>query len=474
MNLDTFKNKLINKKILILGFGREGKDTFKFLRKIFPKKVLGIGDRDKNVKCQMLNVKTVKWHLGENYLKAVKDYDVIIKSSGIPPKIITSFITKKQKITSQTEIFFENCPGKIIGVAGTKGKSTTASLIYQVLKKRLKVHPVKFASQTFNKVNLIGNIGKPVLNFLFKAKPNNIYVYELSSFQLMNLKKSPHIAVLLNTFPDHLDYHKIFNEYVQANANITKYQTKKDFLIYNSQDKLVKKIVKKSKAKKIPIPTNYGFIIHPVKCRKAAILSKRELSNGAGIRIPLKGKYNLQNIMAAVTVGKIFGISNNDIKKTIEKFKSLSHRLEYIGKYRGIKFYNDSASTIPETTIAALDALGNNVETIFLGGSDKGLDFKNLAKSILKSKIKSVILFPSNGKKIWQEITKTARGRASDKLPKSFFVNNMLRAVRMAYQHTDKGKICLLSTAAASFGLFRDYKERGNLFKKYVKKYARK
>lgn len=399
-------NKLKNARILILGFGREGQDTFRFLRKLFPKKILGIADQ--SCLAKLSNQKT-RLHLGKDYLKALKDYDVIIKSPGIPFKILPKSALKK--ITTQTEIFFESCPGKIIGVTGTKGKSTTSFFIYQVLKRGgIKVH-------------LVGNIGKPVLSSLLKARPNDIFVYELSSHQLYNLKKGPYISVLLNIYPEHLDYYRNFQEYVKAKANITKYQTKKDYFIYNSQDPIVRKIAKKSKVKKIPI----------------------------------KGKYYQLDIAAVKAVAKIFKVP------VIKKFKFLPHRLEYVGKYKGIEFYNDSLSTIPETTILALDFLGDRVQTLILGGFDRGLDFKGLAKRILKSQVKTLILFPTTGQRIWQKIG-SGRERFS-----SYFVKNMKEAVKLIYKHTDRGKICLLSPASPSFGVFRDYEERGNQFKKFVK-----
>jgi len=413
-------NKLKDKKILILGFGREGRDNFKFLRKLFPKKNFGIADKSEKIKRPDKNVRL---HLGQNYLRTIKNYDIVLKSPGVPFKILPKSALKK--ITTQTEIFLENCPGKIVGITGTKGKSTTASMIYQILKKGgIKVH-------------LIGNIGKPVLNLLFSATPKDVYVYELSSHQLYNLKKSPQIAVFLNVYPEHLDYYRNFKEYAKTKANITIHQTQKDFLIFNSKDKIIKKFAKKSKAKKIPI----------------------------------RGEYFELNKNAARAVGKIFKIPKKNIEKIIKNFKPLPHRLELVGTFKGITFYNDALSTIPEATIQAIETLGNKVETIILGGFERNLSFKDLAKKVLQNKIKTLIFFPTTGKRIWKEILKLSQGR---EVPKHFFVDSMKEAVKLAYQHTKSGKICLLSTASPSFSIFKDYKEKGNLFKKYVKSYGKK
>lgn len=438
-------NELKNKKILILGFGREGKDTYKFLRRLFPNKILGIGDEQENIKLKIQSSKLyedkkIKWHLGKNYLKSLKNYDLIIKSPGITihlPEIEKAF--KDKKITSQTEIFLENCPGKIIGITGSKGKGTTCSLIYKILKHSgLKVH-------------LVGNIEKPSLHFLSSTDSKDIFVYEISSHQLYNLRKSPHVAVLLNIFPAHLDFFKNFQEYINTKQNITRYQKKSDYFIYNSKDVLVGKIAKTTNAQKIPI------------IEKSNILKKINK-----IKIPLIGNHNIQNIAAAITIAKLFKISDKDILESIKNFKPLPHRLEFIGIYKGIKFYNDSAATLPKPTIWALESLGKNVQTIFLGGHETNVDYSELEEKILKSKIKTIILFPPNGRKILKEIENKKNNENNEKL-KCFLVKNMKDAVKLAYQYTDKNKICLLSCASPSFGLFKNYKQRGNLFKKYIK-----
>jgi len=408
--------ELKNKKVLILGIGREGLDTLKYLKEVFPKKIFAIADQKEE-----LNSKTKKAiegmdiFLGKDYLKNVKDFDVIIKSPGIP------FFKYKDKLTSQTELFFDNCPGKIIGVTGTKGKSTVASLIHGILKGSY----------------LVGNIETPSLSFLSKAKKDDIFVYELSSHQLMNLKKSPHIAVFLNIYPEHLDYYKNFEEYFSAKKNIYKYQSESDYLIFNPE------IEPKTKAKKIKIDVN-DF---------AQFLK----NNQQFLEIT-----HIDNLIAVLNVAKLFNVPEKDIIKSLNKYKRLPHRLEFVGEFKGIRFYDDSIATIPEAVVYALDSLGDDVETIILGGLDRGIKYDKLVKRIKKSNIKTIIAFPDSGEKIVRNI----RSRI-------YKVDNMKDAVDLAYKHTSKGKICLMSPASPSFNLFKDYKERGDLFKKYINEKAK-
>ena len=408
--------ELKNKKVLILGIGREGLDTLKYLKEVFPKKIFAIADQKEE-----LNSKTKKAiegmdiFLGKDYLKNVKDFDVIIKSPGIP------FFKYKDKLTSQTELFFDNCPGEIIGVTGTKGKSTVASLIHSILKGSY----------------LVGNIETPSLSFLSKAKKDDIFVYELSSHQLMNLKKSPHIAVFLNIYPEHLDYYKNFEEYFSAKKNIYKYQSESDYLIFNPE------IEPKTKAKKIKIDVN-DF---------AQFLK----NNQQFLEIT-----HIDNLIAVLNVAKLFNVPEKDIIKSLNKYKRLPHRLEFVGEFKGIRFYDDSIATIPEAVVYALDSLGDDVETIILGGLDRGIKYDKLVKRIKKSNIKTIIAFPDSGEKI----VKNIRSRI-------YKVDNMKDAVDLAYKHTSKGKICLMSPASPSFNLFKDYKERGDLFKKYINEKAK-
>jgi UDP-N-acetylmuramoylalanine-D-glutamate ligase len=421
--------ELTAKKILLLGFAREGRDTLLFLRKKFPKKVIGIADQ--NLNAFKGRKDKVKLYLGKNYLKALKKYEVIIKAPGIPPFKVAPLLRKSHVVTSQTEIFFNNCPGTIIGITGTKGKSTTSSLIHAVLKEGgLNSH-------------LIGNIEKPVLQFLHGAKPDDIFVYELSSFQLTNLKRSPSIAVFINLYPEHLDYYQgNFGAYAAAKANITKYQTQTDFLIYNAKDTLVSKIAKGSKAQKIP----FGL-------------------PRLGLGAPKSDLGFIASTEPAILIGKLFSIPQTKIQKTLKEFKPLPHRLEKVGKWKGITFYNDSLATIPEATMGALDALGPKVHTLIAGGYDRGLTFEKLGKKIEKSSVKTLILFPTTGEKILASMQKSLQ---------CFFANTMEEAIKLSYSHTPKGKVCLLSPAASSFNMFKDYKDRGEQFKKLAQTYGEK
>lgn len=420
MNIRDFKNK----KIVILGFGREGRDTLCFLQKLFPKKIIGIAD-------QTLPVfdgsqQRVVWHLGKDYLKALKRYEVIVKSPGVPWRIITPFLVERHIVTSQTEIFFNECPGTIVGITGTKGKSTTSALIYEVLR-----------AGGF-KANLIGNIEKPVLHFLETAHPKDIFVYELSSFQLTNLSVSPHIAVLLNIYPEHIDYYGgNFKAYTKAKANVTVHQTAEDFLIFNSEDPLVSKIAKDSKAQKLPY------------VRVLSVTSNRWVASTEPARI----------------IGELFGIAKKNIEKALTSFQPLAHRLEKVGEFNRIIFYNDSLATIPEATIEALNTLGPAVHTLVAGGHDRGISFEKLGQRLQRSSVKTLVLFPNTGQKILQSLV--ARPGLLIR-----FVKDMKEAVSLCYAHTPKGKICLLSPASASFNMFKDYKERGKQFRYWVKKLA--
>ncbi|MDP2820761.1 MAG: UDP-N-acetylmuramoyl-L-alanine--D-glutamate ligase [bacterium] len=465
-------SQLKNKKILILGFGLEGVDTLNFLRRYFPVQKIGVADKNKlkdfpQKTQEIINKdKNLEVFLGKNYLKSLGNFEIVFKSPGISLffKEIKTAEKKGIEISSQTKIFFDLFSGKTIGITGTKGKSTTTTLIYKILKQDKK------------QAYLLGNIGNPVLGFLQECIKNKnckekIAVYELSCHQLYNLEKSPNIAVFLNLFPEHLDYYPNLKEYYNSKLSIFLNQKKDDFLVFNADSKEIAKHLGKVKSQKFYFSLSgkkkkfeqgcyfkEDSIYFHKKGKDEKIISRND--------ILLKGKFNLQNAMAAILAAKIFGVSNADIKSVFRKFPGLEHRLEFVGERKGIKFYNDSLATLPEATIEAINSF-EKVDTLILGGYDRGLVHKELAKRILRKKIKNLAFFPGSGQRIWQEIKKRAGKNAKFN---TFFGSSMKEIVDFCYKKTGKNGICLLSCASPSFGLFKDYKDRGDQFKKWIKK----
>ena len=462
---------LKNKRVLILGFGREGVSTLVYLRKKFPKQKFGVADErdldDLPVETQkLLQSDLVETFFGKKYLDSVAGYDLIFKSSGVNPHLKPLVAAKEagKIFSSNVGVFFEECQGQIIGITGTKGKSTTSTLIYEVLRRGGKA--VRFA----------GNIGKPPLDVLTDSDKKDIFVLELSSFQLMGLTVSPHIAVVQNVTSEHLDYHLDTEQYVASKSHITKFQNAKDIVVYNASYPNPKKFAALSPGRKLPFSTTFVedmtcFLEGDDVMYRAPGAAKVE-KVVAAYDVPLQGRFNLQNVMPAIILGREFGVPMKVIVKMLREFQSLEHRLEFVGVTKNnIAFYNDSLSTTPEATIAALQSFEGKELVLLAGGHERNQDFVELAKLILHYKIKALVLFKTTGARLWEEILKQASIKFSP--PPYVFVRTMKSAVKAAMQFTDENDIVLLSPASASFGIFKDYADRGNQFKKAVKPFLR-
>lgn len=459
-------NELENKSIIILGLGREGLSTYSFLRRHLPDKQIALADKSEwsQLNYTLKNLieydKKVTVFLGSDYLKSVTKYDVVIKSPGIYPFLPElNIINKSNKtIISNTEIFFENCKGTVIGITGTKGKSTTTSLIFKMLKNG------------GYDVRLAGNFGVPPLSVLDGTTSKTIFVTELSSYQLMNLKKSPHISILLNIFREHIDYHQTFKAYVESKNNITRYQSEKDYFIYNSSSTLLSEIANNSKAKKVP----FGFKkVDNVGCYFCngylVYYSNGKYEDMISVdKVPLKGRFNLQNVMPAILLGKLYNISSEIIRDTIQDYKPLEHRIEFVSKINKVSFYNDSISTIPEATIAAISAFPKRHIVLLAGGFDRGQDFRGLARTIIVNNVNPVILFPTTGYRLWEDISWYSKSGYN--LPEYVFVTNMQEGVNKAYDFAKKDSVVLLSPGSASFNSFKNYADRGLCFKEEIKR----
>ena len=445
-------------KILILGLGKEGLSTYKFLRQNFPNKIISLNDQKPLSSCskklQMIikNDKKVEYSLGKKYLDTIENFDVIVKSPGINPRIpkIQTFVDQGKILTSATNIFFANSFGKKIGVTGTKGKSTTVSLIYSIFKSAEK------------KVYLVGNIGTPALSALQFDSKDTLYIYELSSYQLEDIKYSPDIAVFINFFPDHMNYHGDIQSYFEAKTNIFKYMKKDSTLLYNPDIKNLTQFTSTVKCKTQTLKkTGLTIKNNEIQLNNKSIINL--------IDVPLLGKHNAQNILYAIAVAKYLKINDHVIVKALQTFHTLAHRLEFFGNFKSIDFYSDTISTTPESTIEGILSMPKRIGTLIVGGQDRGYNYKKLAKTILLKKIPSLILFPDTGIIIWEHILKLQKEHAEFIVPKKFQVKNIKECVRLCYKHTPKDTICLLSPAAPSYSQFKSYIQKGNKFKKYVK-----
>lgn len=439
-------NYFQNKKILILGFGREGQSTYKLIRKYIKEQTLYIADRKENFEKNyefLSQDKNIKCISGEGYLEDLEEYDVIMKSPGI------SFVgldTSKfyNNIKSQLELLLEFFDMFTIGITGTKGKSTTSSLIYKVLKEQNV------------KSMLLGNIGVPVFDYIDTIPDDTTLILEMSSHQLEYMKLSLNISILLNIYPEHLDHYESFEKYAEAKCNIFKYQNKSDYFIYNYDDETINKFLKNEEAKKYKVSLKGNGDIY-LKGENIYFKDK-EIYN---INTPrnLLGEYNLNNIMFVLAVSEILKLDISKTIKSISDFKTLEHRLEFVGEYNGILYYDNSIATIPKATIEAVKAL-KNVDTLIIGGMDRGLDYTDFVKFLNESDISNIICMPKTG----HDIAKNLKdGRA-------YVVNTLDEAVEIAKKHTTKGRVCLLSPAAASYGFFKNFEEKGNIYKELVKK----
>ncbi len=447
---------LKNKKVAILGLGVEGLSSIKFLADKDCE--IWVLDRKEDLDPEFLSVvKGAKANLvlGEEYLDDLSRFDVILRTPGFQRNNEKLLEAEKKGtiITSLTKLFFDLCPCPIIGVTGTKGKGTTASLIYEML--------LEAGKEVFRG----GNIGTPPLDFLHLLKKDSIAVLELSSFQLQDLTKSPHIAVMLMTTSEHLDHHKTVEEYVEAKRNILRFQTKDDFAIVNrdypaSNESDILTDGKVFYVSRERVGRDGSFL------RDEALWIQIDGQENKIIDIKdvlLPGKHNLENVAAASLASHLAGVEKEQIVNVLKSFKGLVHRLELVGEVSGVKYYDDSFSTTPETAIAAIEAF-TAPEILILGGSGKNSDFAELGNTIGNAKnIKAIIGIGDEWHRMRAEFP-----ISNFQFPLIEDAKDMKTVVLAASKIAASGDVVLLSPACASFGMFKNYKDRGEQFKKEV------
>lgn len=422
-------------KIAIAGYGLEGEASFKYFSTDKRNKIT-IADQHRPI-CELPEgVSTI---FGENAFEKLQGFDLVVRTAGLAPRKIKT----DGKIWSATNEFFAKCPAMIIGVTGSKGKGTTASLIASILREAGK------------KVWLLGNIGVPSLDVLSKIKTDDIVVYELSSFQLWDLEKSPHVAVVLFIEVEHQDIHLSMDEYVLAKSNITTHQTRDDILVYNSENKYARLIAKKTKAHTVGYLKNSaahvkdGYFWH----------GEQKMCSTKVLRLP--GLHNQDNACAAIDAVWQLTQDIDTIAKGLSAFSGLPHRLQLVRRFEDVDYYDDSIATTPSSTIAAIKSF-SGPKVLIMGGSYKGSDFSELAKEVKKHDTTALLI-----------------GDEAQRIAKSFqdahFTNfeiidhpTMAELVKKAHDLAKPGGLVLLSPAAASFGLFKNYVDRGEQYQKAV------
>ena len=456
--LNEFEQYIKGKKVAIIGLGVSNIPLLDYLHHLDC--VVSIFDKREIEKLDTTAVKKIQnyqfeLYTGSDALQHFVNFAFIFCSPSCRPD--TPEVTKEVKrgavLTSEIEMLMQTCPGTIIGITGSDGKTTTTSLIYHILKEK-----------GYN-CYLGGNIGIPLFTKIKEMTPDDMVVLELSSFQLMDMQISPHIAVITNISPNHLDIHKSYEEYIEAKKNIFKYQTEKDILVINYDNEITKKFNTEAKGKTIYFSRkekiDNGIIYDNGIIKSCEDKLRRHILNTKDIL--LRGEHNYENICAAIAATSTL-VEPEIQAEAVKKFKGVEHRLEFIREIDGVKWYNDSIGTSPSRTIAGLKSFNEKI-VLIAGGYDKHLDYTPIAKPIVQN-VSKLILIGATASKI-EEVVIQELELQGKQMP-IYHCETLKETVEKAHEIANSDEIILFSPASASFDMFKNFEERGNLFKKLV------
>ena len=458
--LEKFNESVKNKKIAIIGLGVSNIPLLDYFYNL-KAKVTVFDNREKQMIPEEIMKKISKYSFnyvfGKDNLSKLVEFDIIFRSPSCMPNIpeLQKAVSEGAILTSEIEMLMELCPGTIIGVTGSDGKTTTTSLIYEILK------------QNGYNCYLGGNIGYPLFTKLDEMMPEDIIVLELSSFQLMNMKISPKISVITNISPNHLNIHSSYEEYIEAKKNIFRFQNKDGIVVLNYDNEITRECSKEAKGKVIFFSSKEkisdGFIVDGNIIKESVEAIRRHILDVNDIK--LRGVHNYENICAALAATKTL-VDYDLSAKTIENFNGVPHRLELVRVLNGVKWYNDSIGTSPTRTIAGLKSFKEDI-ILIAGGYDKHLDYTPIAKPILE-KVKSLILVGQTSGKIFEAVKEESEKQ--NKKIDTYICKTLEETIKIANKVAKKGQIVLFSPASASFDMFKNFEERGDKFKEIVNK----
>ncbi len=429
------------KNVLVLGLAKSGFAAAVLLRKLGATVTVNDGKEQENAAISELQNIGIRVVCGSHPLELLEGIDLVVKNPGIPytNQLVSKAIEKKIPIITEVELAYKISRAPFIGITGSNGKTTTTTLIFEMLREK---NPL-----------IAGNIGTVACEVAQEATEDNIIVTELSSFQLMGtISFAPKVAVLLNIFDAHLDYHGTKEAYIEAKANIFAHQSNTDYAVYNADDKIASKIVENVKAIKVPFSSEQKVDGAYIEADTLYFKGERIISIAD---IVLPGKHNLENILSAICAAKLSGATNEVICQTLTTFTGVKHRLQYVATIEGRKFFNDSKATNILATQKALSAFQTESIILLAGGLDRGNEFDDLIPYLTNTKV--LITFGQTAKKL-----ERIAGVASVQI--IIHVDSMEEAVKIAYTNSKSGDVILLSPACASWDQYKTFEERGDIF----------
>ena len=454
--LSEFKSYIKNRRTAIIGLGVSNIPLLDYLYSLGAKITVfdnrNIDEIDKEIVDKIMD-REIEFSFGKNNLSKLNGFEIIFRSPTCRPD--TKELEKESErgavITSEIEMLIELCPGRVIGITGSDGKTTTTSLIYEIIKE-----------QGYN-CYLGGNIGIPLFSKIDEMKPEDIVILELSSFQLMEMPVSPQISIITNISPNHLDIHKSYEEYIESKKNIFKNQNENGIVILNYDNEITRQCEREVNGKVVFFSKDYklpnGVILDNGVIKVCQDKLRKHLLNTKDLM--LKGTHNYENACAAIAATLSLADSEKQID-AIQKFKGVKHRLEFVREIDGVKWYNDSIGTSPTRTIAGLNAFEEKI-VLIAGGYDKHLDYEPIAKPILEN-VSSLILMGQTSTKIKKAVEEKMTNEGIEIIQ----CDTLKEAVDVAKQVAQKGEIVLFSPASASFDMYKNFEERGEKFKTIV------